>query len=68
MEIEGGVSGDDRQLSALQAELDETHGQQIVRIKQQLQVRVSRHVTSSSTLGCSVLLAYDTFLTKKCFA
>ena len=40
MQVVGGASVDDGQLSALQLQLDESHGQQIVELKQQLQVSV----------------------------
>ena len=45
MQVVGGASVDDGQLSALQLQLDESHGQQIVELKQQLQVSV-RHQMS----------------------
>ena len=40
LEVVGGASVDDKQLSDLQLQLDESHGQQIVELKQQLQVRI----------------------------
>ena len=40
LEVVGGASVDDKQLSDLQLQLDESHGQQIVELKQQLQVPI----------------------------
>ena len=49
MQVVGGASVDDGQLSALQLQLDESHGQQIVELKQQLQVSVRHQMSCIST-------------------